>query len=46
TIAIAELFAKVVDAKSTFTFQHSLKVAQLSKYLAKQLAYSPKMQNM
>ncbi|MBL4296962.1 HD domain-containing protein [Vibrio fluvialis] len=46
TIAIAELFAKVVDAKSTFTFQHSLKVAQLSKYLAKQLAYSPKMQKM
>ncbi len=46
TIDIAELFAKVVDAKSTFTFQHSLKVAQLSKYLAKQLAYSPKMQKM
>ncbi|MBW3695860.1 HD domain-containing protein [Vibrio sp. T187] len=40
TIAFGEFIAKVVDAKSSFTFQHSLKVGQLSEYLAKQLGYS------
>ncbi|MEZ9417986.1 HD-GYP domain-containing protein, partial [Vibrio sp. 10N.286.49.E1] len=30
----------VVDTKSSFTFKHSLKVGQLSEYLAKQLGYS------
>ncbi|MGF1754831.1 HD domain-containing protein [Vibrio makurazakiensis] len=40
TIAFGEFIAKVVDAKSAFTFQHSLKVGQLSEYLAKQLGYS------
>ncbi|WP_394250040.1 HD-GYP domain-containing protein [Vibrio profundi] len=40
TISFGEFIAKVVDAKSSFTFQHSLKVGQLSEYLAKQLGYS------
>ena len=30
----------MVDTKSSFTFKHSLKVGQLSEYLAKQLGYS------
>lgn len=46
TIAIAEFFAKIVDAKSSFTFQHSLKVGQLSGFIAKQLGYSVKGQKM
>ena len=40
TIAFGEFIAKLVDAKSSFTFQHSLKVGQLTEYLAKQLGYS------
>ncbi len=46
TIAIAEFFAKIVDAKSSFTFQHSLKVAELAQFIAKDLGYSPKTQRM
>lgn len=46
TIDIAEFFAKIVDAKSSFTFQHSLKVAQLAQFISKQLGYSPKAQKM
>ncbi len=46
TIAIAEFIAKIVDAKSSFTFQHSLKVAQLSQFIAKDFGYSPKVQKM
>lgn len=46
TISIAEFFAKIVDAKSSFTFQHSLKVAQLARFIAKDLGYSPKVQKM
>ncbi len=46
TIAIAEFIAKIVDAKSSFTFQHSLKVAQLAQFIAKDLGYSPKGQKM
>ena len=46
TIEIAEFFAKIVDAKSSFTFQHSLKVAQLAQFISKQLGYSPKVQKM
>lgn len=45
-IEIAELFSKIVDAKSPFTFQHSLKVALLSQYLAKKMGYSAKMQKL
>lgn len=45
-IEIAELFAKIVDAKSKFTFQHSLRVALLSQYLAKKMGYSAKMQKL
>lgn len=40
TVAFAEFIANVVDAKSSFTFKHSLKVGQLSEYLGKQLGYS------
>ncbi|MFS1955586.1 HD-GYP domain-containing protein [Vibrio cyclitrophicus] len=40
TVAFAEFIANVVDTKSSFTFKHSLKVGQLSEYLAKQLGYS------
>ena len=40
TVDFAEFIANVVDTKSSFTFKHSLKVGQLSEYLAKQLGYS------
>ncbi|MCC2521606.1 HD-GYP domain-containing protein [Vibrio coralliilyticus] len=46
TIAVAEFFAQIVDAKSTFTFQHSRHVAELTSFLGKQLGYSTKAQRM
>lgn len=39
SIEVAELFGKIVDAKSAFTYQHSLHVAQLAEYLGSQLGY-------
>lgn len=36
-LSMAELFAQVVDAKSPYTAEHSVGVARLSKYIAKQL---------
>ncbi|MGY3572466.1 HD domain-containing phosphohydrolase [Vibrio paucivorans] len=44
TIELAEFIAKIVDAKSTFTFQHSSKVAILTRYIGKQLGYSNRTQ--
>ncbi len=38
--SISMLFAEVVDAKSTFTTEHSYGVASLSRYIAKQLGLS------
>lgn len=38
--------AHVVDAKSPFTFQHSQKVAELSRYLAKQMGLDQHYQEM
>lgn len=40
SIEVAELFGKIVDAKSSFTYQHSLHVAQLAEFLGVQLGYS------
>ncbi len=36
---IARIFAQIVDAKSKFTYEHSLGVASLSHYIASQLGY-------
>lgn len=40
SIEVAELFAQIVDAKSSFTYQHSLHVAQLTEFMARKLGYS------
>ncbi|WP_321277269.1 HD-GYP domain-containing protein [Thiomicrorhabdus indica] len=37
---MAKIFANAVDAKSPFTYQHSLGVASLARYLAKQIGLS------
>ena len=42
SIEVAELFAQIVDAKSSFTYQHSQHVAQLTEFLARKLGYSEK----
>ncbi len=42
--AIAMLMANIVDAKSTFTFSHSQKVAELCHYLAEQLGLDGELQ--
>jgi len=36
---IARIFAQVVDAKSKFTFEHSIGVAALSRFLASELGF-------
>lgn len=36
---LARLFAHIVDAKSTYTYQHSIGVAQLARYLAERLGF-------
>jgi HD-GYP domain-containing protein (c-di-GMP phosphodiesterase class II) len=36
--AVAEIFAKVVDAKSPFTYRHSQGVAVIARYLAERLS--------
>ncbi|KJY84501.1 metal-dependent phosphohydrolase [Vibrio galatheae] len=46
SIEVAELFAQIVDAKSSFTYQHSLHVAQLAEFFALQLGYSPRERKM
>ncbi|NAW59854.1 MULTISPECIES: HD-GYP domain-containing protein [unclassified Vibrio] len=46
TIHIAEFLAQLVDAKSSFTFQHSLRVAELTEFIGKQLGYSKRIQRM
>ncbi|WP_070969048.1 HD-GYP domain-containing protein [Vibrio sonorensis] len=46
TIEMAELLAKIIDAKSPFTFQHSKHVAELSAFFGQALGYSEKMQRM
>ena len=46
SIEVAELFAQIVDAKSSFTYHHSRYVAELAEYLAKQLGYAPRTQRM
>ncbi len=38
---LAEIFARIVDAKSVFTAEHSLGVARLAVYLGRQLQLSP-----
>lgn len=38
---LAEIFARIVDAKSAFTAEHSLGVARLSRLLAERLGVSP-----
>jgi len=38
---LARIFARIVDAKSPFTAAHSLGVASLSRFLAKQLGLDP-----
>jgi HD-GYP domain-containing protein (c-di-GMP phosphodiesterase class II) len=43
-IQLAELLANIVDAKSTFTYLHSKKVAQISGFLAKTLGLDLNMQ--
>jgi len=35
--SLAQIFAYIVDAKSSYTYEHSLGVARLSRYLAEQL---------
>ncbi|EEX94420.1 HD-GYP domain-containing protein [Vibrio orientalis] len=40
SICVAELFAQIVDAKSSFTYQHSNHVARLAEFLAGKLGYS------
>lgn len=39
--ALASIFARIVDAKSAFTAQHSLGVARLARFLAEQMGVSP-----
>ncbi len=39
-LEIATIFADIVDAKSTFTVEHSRGVARLAKFLGSQLGYS------
>ncbi|RTZ18148.1 HD domain-containing protein [Vibrio aquaticus] len=39
SISVAELFAQIVDAKSSFTYQHSYHVARLAEFLAQKLGY-------
>lgn len=46
TISVAELFAQIVDAKSSFTFEHSRNVAQITEFLGLQLGYSERFQRM
>ncbi|CAK4075071.1 HD-GYP domain-containing protein [Vibrio sp. 16] len=46
TISVAELFAQIVDAKSSFTFEHSRNVAKLTEFLGLQLGYSHRVQRM
>ncbi|WP_367990381.1 HD domain-containing phosphohydrolase [Vibrio sp. NTOU-M3] len=46
TIQLAELSAKIIDAKSSFTFDHSFHVARLSEYLGYKMGYSETMQRM
>ena len=41
---IAEMFADIVDAKSTFTYEHTSGVASLATYLAKMYGLSVKQQ--
>jgi len=38
---IAEVFAQIVDSKSTYTLQHSKRVAKVACMLAKRLLFSP-----
>ncbi|GAB2180895.1 HD domain-containing protein [Denitratisoma sp. agr-D3] len=38
---LAEIFSRIVDAKSPFTAQHSLGVSRLAKFLAGKLGISP-----
>ncbi|MCA0189101.1 MAG: HD domain-containing protein [Proteobacteria bacterium] len=38
---LASIFARIVDAKSPFTAEHSLGVARLARYLAERLQVSP-----
>ena len=42
---IARIFAQVVDAKSTFTFDHSIGVASLSGFLASRLGFDREVQS-
>ncbi|MFB9216366.1 HD-GYP domain-containing protein [Vibrio sinaloensis] len=46
TISVAEFFAQIVDAKSSFTFEHSRNVAKLTEFLGFQLGYSERFQRM
>ncbi|KLN66709.1 HD-GYP domain-containing protein [Vibrio sp. VPAP30] len=46
SIEVAELFAQIVDAKSSFTYQHSLHVAQLAEFFAHKLGYSERARKM
>ncbi|AIW16774.1 HD-GYP domain-containing protein [Vibrio tubiashii] len=46
SIEVAELFAQIVDAKSSFTYQHSLHVAQLAEFFARKLGYSERARKM
>ncbi len=46
SIEVAELFACIVDAKSSFTYQHSTRVAQLADFLAHKLGYSEETRKM
>ena len=39
--SLASIFARIVDAKSEFTAQHSLGVARLARFLAEQMGISP-----
>jgi HD-GYP domain-containing protein (c-di-GMP phosphodiesterase class II) len=39
--SLALMFAKIVDAKSPFTAEHSIKVAELARYIAKGLDLPP-----
>ena len=40
--SIAEAFAKIIDAKSPYTFRHSEGVAEIAVGIAEQLGYSPR----
>ncbi|MFM2587895.1 HD domain-containing phosphohydrolase [Vibrio sp. TBV020] len=46
SIEVAELFANIVDAKSSFTYQHSKHVAELAEFLAQKLGYDCRTQRM